>query len=143
MINGQNGIVSGDQVHRGNNQHRIVQRRSTHQSSSGLPEDWSMINQLDIDEEEDEDYDEDDDDDNNANNSGSSKKRRMMSQNEVHILAFAIIMLNSDLHTPNNKNRMTCGQFIKNYKVRLLLSLNISILDLLRLLLSILNPIKV
>lgn len=78
-----------------------------------------MINQLDIDEEEDEDYD-DDDDENNANNSGSSKskKRRMMSQNEVHILAFAIIMLNSDLHTPNNKNRMTCEQFIKNYKVR-------------------------
>lgn len=74
-----------------------------------------MINQLDIEEDEEEDYDDDAED----NNDGSKiKKRRMMSQNEVHILSFAIIMLNSDLHTPNNKNRMTCEQFIKNYKVR-------------------------
>lgn len=118
---GGHPTTAGDHVHRvhnNNNQHRIVQRRSTHQSSSGLPEDWSMINQMGMEEdEEDEDYDEEEEDDDGNNDGLKSKKRRMMSQNEVHILAFAIIMLNSDLHTPNNKNRMTCEQFIKNYKV--------------------------
>ena len=40
-----------------------------------------------------------------------------LTKDEVFILSFAIIMLNTDLHIPNNKTRMTCAQWIKNLKV--------------------------
>ena len=40
-----------------------------------------------------------------------------MTRDEVFILSFAIIMLNTDLHVPSNKSRMTCVQWIKNLKV--------------------------
>ena len=39
-----------------------------------------------------------------------------MSRDDVFILAFAIIMLNTDLHVPNNKSRMTLAQWIKNLR---------------------------
>ncbi|RWS31868.1 IQ motif and SEC7 domain-containing protein 1-like protein [Leptotrombidium deliense] len=38
----------------------------------------------------------------------------LMSRDDVFILSFAIIMLNTDLHTPNNKHRMTKDQWFKN-----------------------------
>lgn len=41
---------------------------------------------------------------------------RVMSKDEIFILSFAIIMLNTDLHIPNNKRRMTPEQWIKNLK---------------------------
>lgn len=44
---------------------------------------------------------------------------RVMTQDELFILSFAIIMLNTDLHVPNNKRRMTPEQWIKNLKGRL------------------------
>ena len=40
-----------------------------------------------------------------------------MTRDEVFILSFAIIMLNTDLHVPHNKTRMTCDQWIKNLRV--------------------------
>lgn len=43
-------------------------------------------------------------------------KQRTMSKDEIFILAFAIIMLNTDLHVPNNKRRMTQQQWLKNLK---------------------------
>jgi len=39
-----------------------------------------------------------------------------LTKDEVFILSFAIIMLNTDLHVPHNKTRMTCAQWIKNLK---------------------------
>lgn len=41
---------------------------------------------------------------------------RVMLKDEIFILSFAIIMLNTDLHIPNNKKRMTKDQWIKNLK---------------------------
>lgn len=41
---------------------------------------------------------------------------RVMVKDEIFILSFAIIMLNTDLHIPNNKRRMTPEQWIKNLK---------------------------
>lgn len=43
---------------------------------------------------------------------------RLHSQDTVFVLAFAIIMLNTDLHTPNLKpeRRMRCDDFIKNLR---------------------------
>lgn len=41
---------------------------------------------------------------------------RVMTKDEIFVLAFAIIMLNTDLHIPNNKHRMTPEQWIKNLK---------------------------
>ncbi|XP_015786579.1 IQ motif and SEC7 domain-containing protein 1 [Tetranychus urticae] len=37
-------------------------------------------------------------------------------KDDVFILSFAIIMLNTDLHVPNNKRRMTVDQWIKNLR---------------------------
>ena len=42
--------------------------------------------------------------------------QRSMTKDEIFILAFAIIMLNTDLHVPNNKRRMTPQQWLKNLK---------------------------
>jgi hypothetical protein len=39
-----------------------------------------------------------------------------MTKDEIFILAFAIIMLNTDLHVPNNKRRMTPQQWLKNLR---------------------------
>ena len=39
-------------------------------------------------------------------------------QDIVLILAFAIVMLNTDLHSPNVKKRMTEEQFITNLRGR-------------------------
>ncbi|KAI1282034.1 IQ motif and SEC7 domain-containing protein 1 [Halotydeus destructor] len=39
-----------------------------------------------------------------------------LNREEVFILSFAIIMLNTDLHVPNLKTRMTLGQWIKNLR---------------------------
>ncbi|XP_063702430.1 IQ motif and SEC7 domain-containing protein 1 isoform X3 [Culicoides brevitarsis] len=43
---------------------------------------------------------------------------RLRSQDTIFVLAFAIIMLNTDLHTPNLKpeRRMRCDDFIKNLR---------------------------
>ena len=49
--------------------------------------------------------------------SSSSSSGSPLNRDEVFILAFAIIMLNTDLHVPSNKTRMTCVQWIKNLKV--------------------------
>ena len=49
--------------------------------------------------------------------SSSSSSGSPLSRDEVFILSFAIIMLNTDLHVPSNKCRMTCAQWIKNLKV--------------------------
>lgn len=34
----------------------------------------------------------------------------------IHLLSFAIIMLNTDLHSPNVKQRMTQADFVKNLR---------------------------
>lgn len=39
-----------------------------------------------------------------------------MTKDDVFTLSFAIIMLNTDLHSPNVKNRMTPQQFVKNLR---------------------------
>lgn len=35
-------------------------------------------------------------------------------QDSIHVLAFSIVMLNTDLHNDNVKSRMTLEQFIRN-----------------------------
>lgn len=49
--------------------------------------------------------------------SSSSPPNGSQVEDEVFVLSFAIVMLNTDLHTPNNKTRMTCDQWIKNLRV--------------------------
>ncbi|RWS16968.1 IQ motif and SEC7 domain-containing protein 1-like protein [Dinothrombium tinctorium] len=39
-----------------------------------------------------------------------------LTRDEIFILSFAIIMLNTDLHVPQNKQRMTSQQWIKNLR---------------------------
>lgn len=55
---------------------------------------------------------------------------RFDNQDTVFLLAFAIIMLNSDLHNPSLKdeNRMTLEQFITNFRSKYLLFGKINLL---------------
>jgi brefeldin A-inhibited guanine nucleotide-exchange protein len=35
-------------------------------------------------------------------------------EDHAYLLAFSLIMLNTDLHNPSIKHKMTCEQFVKN-----------------------------
>jgi IQ motif/SEC7 domain-containing protein len=58
---------------------------------------------------------------------------RLRSLDTVFVLAFAIIMLNTDLHTPNIKSdrRMTLEEFIKNLRGKIIIHF-VSVLSSLR-----------
>lgn len=60
-----------------------------------------------------------DDEDNTSDDVPSHPDVYCMNREDIFILSFAIIMLNTDLHVPNNKKRMTCEEWIKNLRVSL------------------------
>jgi len=44
----------------------------------------------------------------------NKKSNVFPTEDQAYLLAFSLIMLNTDLHNPSIKNKMTCEQFVKN-----------------------------